>query len=154
VHSLFAEDPGLRINPGLNDAWYNSATDGQGFLITIFPNIRQMFLAWFTFDTERPPENVTAFLGDPGHRWLTAQGPYGGDTVVLDVFLTAGGVFDKAQPKAETGVNPIGTITIIWTDCENATLTYYLQNLGLIDSTEIQRITPDNVALCVALNSQ
>jgi len=68
----------FQINPGLNDAWYNPATDGQGFLVTVFPDIQEMFVAWFTFDTERPPEDVTAQLGDPGHRWLTAQGRPGG----------------------------------------------------------------------------
>jgi glucose/arabinose dehydrogenase len=27
----------FRINPGLNDAWYDPATSGQGFFITVFP---------------------------------------------------------------------------------------------------------------------
>jgi len=33
-------------------------------------------MAWFTHDTERPDTGVEAILGEPGHRWLTAQGPY------------------------------------------------------------------------------
>jgi len=66
----------FQINAGLNDAWYDPETAGQGFLITVFPDIGQMFLAWFTYDVERPGEGVTAQLGEPGHRWLTAQGPY------------------------------------------------------------------------------
>ena len=61
-----------KITPGLDDAWFNKTTNGQGLLITVFPDIKQMFLAWFTFNVERPPEDVTAFLGEPGHRWLTA----------------------------------------------------------------------------------
>jgi len=88
----------LQINPGLNDAWYNPVTNGQGFLIAVFPDSKTMFLAWFTFDTDRPPGNVSAFLGDPGHRWLTAQGPYDGDTANLTIFVTEGGVFDAAEP--------------------------------------------------------
>jgi hypothetical protein len=28
---------GFELNPGLNDAWFNPDTDGQGFLITVFP---------------------------------------------------------------------------------------------------------------------
>ena len=59
---------GFQINAGLNDAWYDPATAGQGFLIAVFPEISQMFVAWFTFDIERPPQDVTAMLGDPGHR--------------------------------------------------------------------------------------
>ncbi|MCJ7815008.1 MAG: SGNH/GDSL hydrolase family protein, partial [Xanthomonadales bacterium] len=92
----------FQINAGLNDAWFNRATNGQGFLIAVFPNSKQMFVAWFTFDTQRPPEDVTAFLGEPGHRWLTAQGPYDGDTAKLTIFVTEGGVFDAAQPTAST----------------------------------------------------
>jgi len=52
----------FEINPGLNDAWYNPATNGQGFLITVFPELKQLFLAWFTFDIERPAEDVIAFF--------------------------------------------------------------------------------------------
>jgi sugar lactone lactonase YvrE len=68
------------INAGLNDAWFNASTPGQGFFVTVFPDSGQVFLAWFTYDTERPDESVTAILGEPGHRWLTAFGPYEGDT--------------------------------------------------------------------------
>ena len=31
-------------------------------------------LAWFTYDTELPPRDAIAHLGDAGHRWLTALG--------------------------------------------------------------------------------
>ena len=73
-----ASTDGFNINPGLNDAWFNLATNGQGLLLAVYADIGQMFVAWFTYDTVRPPEDVTAFLGEPGHRWLTAQGPYVG----------------------------------------------------------------------------
>ena len=39
------EDSGFLINAGLNDAWYNPATDGQGFFITVFPDIGYVLLA-------------------------------------------------------------------------------------------------------------
>ena len=52
--------------------WNKMAMDSQGFLIMVFPDRKETFLAWFTFDTKRPPEDVTAILGEPGHRWLTA----------------------------------------------------------------------------------
>jgi len=47
----------FQINAGLNDAWYNPATDGQGFFITVFPDVGVVVLAWFTYDTELPPED-------------------------------------------------------------------------------------------------
>ncbi len=63
-----------RMNAGLNDAWFNSETSGQGFFVTVFPEIGYVSLSWFTYDTERPADHVTANLGEPGHRWLNALG--------------------------------------------------------------------------------
>jgi len=141
----------FQINSGLNDAWYNPATEGQGFLISVFPEIKQMFLAWFTYDTERPPEDVTAFLGEPGHRWLTAQGPYDGDTANFIIFVTEGGIFDAAEPVAETDPAGDGTMTIEFADCKEGLVKYQITSLGISGEIPIQRITPDNVPLCEAL---
>jgi hypothetical protein len=134
---------------GLSDAWYDPQTVGQGFFITVLPELESIFLAWFTFDTERPDQDVAAMLVEPGHRWLTAQGPFLGDTAVLDVYLTEGGVFDAGTPKPVTGP-PIGTITIVWQDCEHATLTYEIDPPGVMGAIPITRVAPDNVALCEA----
>ena len=143
----------FEINPGMTDAWYNPATNGQGFLITVFPELKQLFLAWFTFDIERPAEDVTAFLGEPGHRWLTAQGPYDGNTAVLTIFVTEGGVFDSAEPVATTNLNGDGTITIEFADCTEGLLNYEITSLGISGEIPIQRIVRDNVPLCETLAS-
>jgi PKD repeat protein len=140
----------IAINSGMSDAWFNRATDGQGMLIIAWEESRFMFMAWFTFDTERPPEDVMAILGEPGHRWLTASGPYEGDTATLDVFLTSGGVFDSAEPPAITDPEPIGTVTIKWTSCTAGVLTYNIPSLGLMGDIPIERIVLDNVPLCEA----
>jgi N-acetylneuraminic acid mutarotase len=139
------------INSGLNDAWYNPATSGQGFLISVFPEIQQMFLAWFTFDIERPPEDVTAMLGDPGHRWLTAQGPYDGDTANLTIFVTEGGVFDSEEPATSTDPDGDGTMTLEFADCTEGLVNYEITSLGISGEIPIQRIVQDNVPLCEAL---
>ena len=143
--------PRLPINSGLNDAWYSAAKAGQGFFTVAYPESEIMFLAWFTYDTERPGENVLAQLGEVGYRWLTAQGPYEGDTASLDVYLTRGGVLDSAAPQPETS-GPIGTISIVWHDCENGTLSYDLERPKVAGQIEITRIVQDNVALCEALS--
>ena len=145
--------PPFNINPGLNDAWFNLATNGQGLLVTVFPDIKQMFLAWFTYDTERPPEDVTAFLGEPGHRWLTAQGPYDGDTATLKILVTEGGVFDSPVPAAETNVAGDGAMTLEFADCENGLVNYHIASLDISGEFPIERITADNVPLCEALAS-
>jgi formylglycine-generating enzyme required for sulfatase activity len=149
-----AEGLTFQINNGINDAWYDPATAGQGLLITVFPVIEQMFLAWFTYDTERPPEDVTAILGEPGHRWLTAQGPYAGDTATLKIFVTEGGVFDSAEPPASTDLAGDGTMTIEFSDCSQGLVSYQITSLGISGQIPIQRITDDNVSLCESLGSQ
>jgi quinoprotein glucose dehydrogenase len=140
--------PAFEINPGLNDAWYNPATNGQGFLVTVLPEVRQMFLAWFTYDAERPPEETNAILGEPGHRWLTAQGPYNGDTAELTVYVTEGGVFDAAQPAAVTDQSGDGTLKLEFADCTEGLVSYEITSLGVSGEIPIQRTVPDNVPLC------
>jgi hypothetical protein len=60
--------PPFHINAGLNDAWFEPATTGQGFFHVVFPDIELVFLSWFTYDTERPPDDVTAIRPGGNHR--------------------------------------------------------------------------------------
>ena len=139
------------INSGLNDAWFNPETNGQGFLIIVYPLREEIFIAWFTYDTVRPDDTVTAMLGEPGHRWLTAQGPYSGNKAVLDIFVTEGGIFDAGAPVPVTTQD--GTIILEFTDCTAGTVTYDIPSVDRQGVIPIQRITPDNVALCEALEA-
>ena len=134
------------INPGLNDAWFNPDTNGQGFLIVVFPQIEQIFLAWFTYDTVRPDDSVTAMLGEPGHRWLTAQGPYTGNKAVLDIVVSEGGIFDSGTPAPIPRLD--GTIVLEFDDCTAGTITYDIPSVDRQSVIPIERVTPDNVALC------
>jgi len=143
----------FEINAGMTDAWYQPETDGQGFLVTVFPEIRQLFVGWYTYETERPPEGATAVLGEAGHRWLTAQGPYEGDTADLDLHLTAGGVFDRTSPPAVTLPEPVGRLLLRFDDCTVGSAFYDLPGLGLRGVIPIRRITDDNVPLCRALST-
>jgi len=136
------------INAGMSDAWYELATAGQGFFIIVWEETGLVFLAWFTYDVERPPENVTAILGEPGHRWVTALGPFEGDTAMLDVNVSSGMVFDSPEPAVENA--PGGTITIKWNSCTSATLTYDLTSAGQ-GEIPLERIVNDNVTLCESL---
>ena len=48
-----ADDPQpFPISLGINDAWYVPDLSGHGVLLTVYPSIKQIFLALFTFDTE------------------------------------------------------------------------------------------------------
>ena len=142
------------INAAMSDAWFFPDTAGQGFFIIIYEDSKSVFLAWFTYDTERPPQDVTAFLGEPGHRWLTAQGLYEGDTAVLDVFLTSGMVFDSSEPPVDLVQLEDATIEIVWTDCETGLVKYDIPTLSLMGEIPIVRVAPDNVPACKAFQLQ
>jgi hypothetical protein len=152
VEQVLTNAPLAMINAGINDAWYNKETDGQGMLIIVFPVIKQVFLAWFTFDTERPPEDVEAILGDPGQRWLTAQGDYEGNEAELDVYITAGGVFDSEQPTTSSEWD--GIIHLKFSTCNAGTVSYYINSIDLEGTVPIERIVWDNGPLCYELGKQ
>jgi hypothetical protein len=152
VPGILGAVPLFEMNAGLNDTWFNLATNGQGFFFIVFPEIEQMFMAWFTYDTERPPQDVTAILGEPGHRWLTAQGGYEENVAQLDVFVTAGGVFDSAQPAPNTKQD--GEIMLEFSTCNAGTVTYDIPSVDRQGVIPIERIVLDNVPLCYVLNSE
>jgi hypothetical protein len=142
--------PLVDMNAGLNDAWFNSVTSGQGFFITVFPDIGYVSLSWFTYDTVRPPEDVTANLGEPGHRWLNALGKYSGNQAVMDITITSGGIFNTSTEVTEV---IDGTIILTFTDCENGIVEYDIPSIDQQGIVPIQRVVGDNIALCEALNS-
>ncbi len=140
------------INAGLNDSWWNAETPGQGFFITVFPQDGTIFLAWFTYDTERPDPSVSAILGEPGHRWVTAFGAYASNLAQLEIELTEGGVFNTGDPAVSQSA--YGTITLEFIDCNNAILTYDIPSLGLMGVIPITRIAADNIPACLAAQPQ
>jgi hypothetical protein len=148
LNVIEADGPAFLINAGISDAWINPLTGGQGFLIVVWEDIQFMFVTWFTYDTERPPEDVMAILGEPGHRWITAQGPYEGDTAMLDVTVTSGGVFDSPEPDVERVQD--GTMEVRFTGCNAGVVTYDIVSAEVAGAVEIERIVLDNVPLCEA----
>ena len=136
------------MNPGLNDAWYDPLTDGQGFFVTVFPEKGTVLVAWFTYDTELPSEDAQSNLGDAGHRWLTALGTFVGNTAVLNVDNTSDGLFDSPRPIIHT---PYGTMILTFEDCVSGTVEYDFPSINRQGTVPIQRVAGDNIALCRAL---
>ena len=95
------------------------------------------------------PEDVEAILGDPGHRWFTAQGPFEGDTALLDLVMTRGGIFDSEEPVPENEFD--GTVELVFESCTKGLVKYNIESLGLVGEVPIERIANDNVALCEEL---
>ncbi|MFC1702088.1 hypothetical protein ACFL1J_05030 [Pseudomonadota bacterium] len=142
----------LRINPGLNDAWYNPDTSGQGFFINVFPDLGAVSLAWFTYDIGLPPLDATANLGDPGHRWLTAVGPIDGNQVMMEIEMTSGGIFDTPTEIIRTDPpGSDGTLLLTFDSCSSGTIEYDIPSINRQGTVPIQRVVNDNVVLCEAL---
>ena len=140
--------PEFQMNPGLNDAWFNPDTDGQGFFVTVFPELGVVLLVWFTYDTELPPQDASANLGDPGHRWLTAIGPIDGNSAVLEIEFASGGLFDQT---AEVERKIDGTITLSFDGCDSGSVNYDIPSIDRQGSVPIERVAADNAALCESL---
>ncbi len=151
VREIVLHDHRLKINAGLNDAWFNPATNGQGFFITVFPELGVVTLAWFTYDTALPDGDATANLGDPGHRWLTALGTIDGHQSVMNITITSGGIFDTS-----TNIERVsdGTITLRFENCNSGSVDYNIPSIGRQGSVPIQRVANDNIALCEALDAR
>ncbi len=96
-----------------------------------------MFLAWFTYGEDTAS----------GQRWLTAQGSFEGSIAELDVFETTGGSFDDPQTPSTTNVR---TMSLDFTDCSSALLTYSLTDNGAEGDIAITRVIPGGQALCEA----
>lgn len=129
------------INPGMDGAWYEPATSGQGFFLDAFPGSGGdgfLFVSWFTYG------DSTA----SGLRWLTAQGDFTGATAQLDLNETTGGSFD--DPRQPSTVK-VGTLSFEFDDCAHAVLNYAFDNAPLEGEIALERVLPGSDALCQAL---
>lgn len=144
------EGPAIPINIALNDAWYDPKMPGQGFFISVFDKAKQtMFVAWFTYDIERPEESISAVFGDAGHRWLTAQGIYHTYTATLDLHNTSGLLFlaNPDDPLTEA----YGTMNLRFSDCEKGTIYYEIPSVDRKGEVPIVRLTEDSKRFCEQL---
>ena len=115
----------------------------------ILDNSNQLFLAWFTYDLERPDSSASAMIGEPGHRWMTALGPFESVTADLLIYWNSGMIFDSANPPTEQMQD--GDMTVRFTDCANGNVKYDLGSANVTGNVPIQRLANDAVPLCESL---
>ena len=130
------------INAGMDGAWYDSNTPGQGFFIDAHPDPEGgnfIFVSWFTYG-----EETTS-----GQRWLTAQGSFDGSIAEVDIFESTGGSFD--DPLTPSTIK-VGTMSLDFTDCSNAQLSYTLTDDDLTGDMAISRLIAGVQALCEELS--
>lgn len=138
----------LRINPGMTGLWADINTPGQGMYLDVFNSIDQVFMAWFTYDLQRPGPDAQAVLGDPGHRWLTGLGSIAGNSAEIELLSTAGGQFDAASPGLSRSV--IGTLRLEFDSCTHGRAIYEFDNPLLSDVINLRRPFEDaqGIAFC------
>jgi len=143
---------GFVMNAGLNDAWYNILTPGQGFFITVFPKLGLVSIAWITYDTTLPPLDARANVGDAGHRWIIGAEKFFRNRAVINAVITSNGLFDTAtiikrtQPEGSDG-----TMTLILNHCNAGTVKYIFPAINRQGIVPVQRVANDNISLCQAL---
>ena len=99
------------ITPALSGFWYNQPTSGQGFDIQ-FPGNGVALAVFYTFD------NAGNGL------WLIGNGSVSGNNkATLNLVQTSGGFFPPNFPADKTKIkrDPWGTLTLTFSDCNNAT---------------------------------
>jgi hypothetical protein len=126
---------------GLTGSWFEQATDGQGIELEVFPNLVAAGTslvqgAWFTF--EGAPAG-----GADRERWFTfnGNGQSGAASVSVTIFRNVGGNFDAAPITQPTIV---GTGTLSFADCSNATLAYtFTDGSARTGSIALTRLAPN-----------
>jgi len=130
------------VNHGMDGAWFDPNTSGQGFFFDVHAGesgSKLLFVSWFTYG------DGTA----SGQRWLTAEGPFEGSTADLVIYDTQGGSFDDPQAvEWET----VGNMSIEFSDCNHAVLSYTLPAESSAGAINIQRTIPGAQALCEELD--
>jgi hypothetical protein len=134
----------FEINAGHSGAWFNPDTSGQGQLIDVVSESQYMFLAWFTF-------TAAASNNPEEQHWYTAQGNYSGNTAELILHETLGGQFDDPQ---ETSTNPVGTVTVSFSDCEQGQMVYSIDTDGREGTIPLQRVIPGSGTVCEEQSSK
>ncbi len=107
---------------GLDGLWYDPSAPGQGFSLAYFPQPRQLFMPWYTFDAGSGQQVDR-------QRWYTLQGEVvpGTREVTLPI-LAFEGVFGQSEL---TG-NPVGEATLRFESCAAGRLDYRFEvDLGI-----------------------
>ena len=126
------------INEGVQGSWLNNATGGQGVFFDVMPSANNLFaMAWFTWTTAGGQQD-----------WLTAVGSYSSETAQMQVFRSRGGRFNAADAVTNS---PVGTATVTFTSCTQATLTFNLTDPPAAATIPLTRLLPAS-AICVSAN--
>jgi N-acetylneuraminic acid mutarotase len=126
-------DAGVRpgaIGPGYTGSWYDPAQSGHGLLIEVLSDNR-FLAAWFGFN---PAGTQQA--------WFAGIGTYSGDTAtVTGVVQPSGGRWIPNFDPNSIVLNPWGTLTFTFTDCNHGRVDFNSVNGYGTGSMNLTRLT-------------
>jgi hypothetical protein len=96
------------IGPAFTGAWYDPAQSGHGLFIEILPGSRIQAI-WFAFNPDGTEQ-----------AWFTGAGNYAGNVATINaVVQPTGGRFVSNFDPSRIVVNPWGSLTLKFTDCNH-----------------------------------
>ena len=101
----------IDLHTGLNGPWHQPENPGQGLVLHIIPENKQIFIAWFTY-TEAGGQQM----------WLTADGSLDAQPIELTIYESINGKLNSNDPLPD--LNIWGTGSIEFTSCEAASFTF------------------------------
>ena len=124
------------IEGSFSGTWFNSETDGQGFVIDVTSeptsNNARAVVSWYTYNAD----------GTGTQSWIVGTGPVIADTIIADMMITEGTVFGTGFNSDDVAKSPWGQVNIKFNNCHSATVTFNSldTNYGS-GSLELQRLT-------------
>lgn len=106
-------DASLPTDARVSGAWYDPATDGEGWFVLATASDR-LLVTWYTYD----PLDATRQV------WLIADGSFDGRRFDGSVVITRGTRFGAEFNPANVVRIPWGTLRIDFANCANASMTY------------------------------
>ncbi len=118
--------------------WLNPGTNRQGLMFDYGPSLNLLFMAWFTYtlDAVIPMNPPGAGIDGFGQRWLISVMTLDGNTATGPLIVNEGSAFDQ-PPPGTFRTREIGTITIEFTACDEAMVTYQIDDPPLINQYPI-----------------
>lgn len=125
---------------GLSGTYYDIATEGQGFLIDIIPNIgvntHLLFASWFSYDSP-------AQAGGRGLRWYVMSGSFASGATSVPVTLVRSSFSNSPAfglPLASHQPVPIGSGEWRFRSCRQAEFSFWSDELGATSSLPRRRV--------------
>ncbi len=145
----------LAINAGLNGAWFNPDTSGQGIFLDVNQTADFSFMGLFTYDTELVDDDSVGQIGATGQRWLVAGGDIdeANSLISFDLYYAYDGLFDDSSMVSVSDTTAYGWLIMDFQDCSNAIVSYGINDAGLAGTFPVIRPAPDSGDLCGELSA-